>query len=102
MLRKLEKVAFDVPLVLEDFIELKLDSCFDEMSLELSMVQDVQVCIAVVLQLAPKLPKERRNDFRQLDDPLGMDFTRGSLGHDVKLKFPMLWLMIHVMFSNHM
>ena len=86
MLPKPEEVAFDVPLVLEDFVEPKLDSRFHEMPLELSLVQDVQVCDFMVPGQVPKLPKESV-DYLVLEDPLGMVFTRSSLGYEVKLDF---------------
>ncbi|KAI8535324.1 hypothetical protein RHMOL_Rhmol10G0165200 [Rhododendron molle] len=91
VLPKTNGIAFEVPMGLEDFIESKFDACSPNMSLGLSLVQDVQVCDIVVPEQLLKWPRERRNNLGHLEDPLGMVFTQASLGYDfgnvVKLNF---------------
>ncbi|KAI8543259.1 hypothetical protein RHMOL_Rhmol08G0203100 [Rhododendron molle] len=49
-------------------------------------MQDAQVCVVVVPEQDPKLPKEGV-DYLVLEDPLGMVLTRASLGYEMKLDF---------------
>ncbi|XP_058213451.1 uncharacterized protein LOC131325283 [Rhododendron vialii] len=84
VLPKANEVAYEVPSVVEDFIEPKLGDCSLNMPCKLSLVQDVQVCVVVVPEQVLELPKEGKDDLGQLVDPFGFVFKQASFNHSVE------------------
>ena len=81
--KMLDDVCKVLPTI-ECLIEPKVKDSLQDFPLELSPFHDIEVCVTLVPKLAlvskSVLPKVGKDLMGQLEDPLGIVFTRASLG----------------------
>ncbi|GFY91361.1 hypothetical protein Acr_07g0015570 [Actinidia rufa] len=87
---KVQEEVCEAPPTIEDLIVSKVEECFQDLPSKMPFMQYTQVCDALVPETALVFksahqvsPKVGKDFVGQLEDPLGMVFTRASFGYDL-------------------